>query len=146
MDRDEMWHPNRHTRISKSIDLLRLGSLAYRSRVFRIGLVCCGAILWVAPPCIAGPCTSEIVRMQAQVDAKIEAIAKAGKATSESTTALLHHQPTPGSIANVEKKIGEGKGPERAIEALDKARAADRAGDAKACNEALFQARKALGD
>jgi hypothetical protein len=84
--------------------------------------------------------------MQAQVDAKIEALAKAGHAAPESTTALLHHQPTPGSIAHVEKKIGEGKGPERAIEALDEARAADRAGDAKACREALSLGRKALGD
>jgi hypothetical protein len=141
-----MWHPNLNIIASRATFLLRSQSLAYRSRVFGIELACCGAILSGATPGLAGPCTSQIARMQAQVDARIETLAQSTQAAPESTTALLHHQPTPGSIAHAEKKIGEGKGPERAIEALDEARAADRAGDVKACKKALSLARKALGN
>lgn len=50
----------------------------------------------------AGPCSHEIDRMQARVDTKVEAAARAGPSAPESSGALLHRQPTPGSIAAAE--------------------------------------------
>ena len=50
----------------------------------------------------AGPCSNEIDRMQARIDAGVEAVAPTGPSAPESPGALLHRQPTPGSIAAVE--------------------------------------------
>ena len=58
-------------------------------------------------PGTAGPCLQEIDRVQAQIDAKLDARAAAGPTARESSGALLHHQPTPGSIAAAESKLGE---------------------------------------
>src|SRR5436305_1636654 len=55
----------------------------------------------------AGPCQHEIDRMQARVDAVLEAAAGSGPAAAESLAARLHRQPTPDSIAAAEKKLGE---------------------------------------
>ena len=93
----------------------------------------------------AGPCTPEIDRMQASVDAMIAAIAAAGPPGRQSSAATLHRQPTPGSIAAAEEKLGEGARAERALAALAQARAADRAGDQNACEQALADARRVLG-
>lgn len=93
----------------------------------------------------AGPCTAEIDRLQAQVDAAIDASAGAGGTGKESTGALLHHEPTPGSIARAEESLGGGPAGERALAALGQAREADRLGDAAACEQALTIARNAIG-
>ena len=58
----------------------------------------------------AGPCSPEIDRMQARVDAMIAATAAAGPTGRESDAALMHRQPTPGSIAAAEERLGEGLG------------------------------------
>jgi hypothetical protein len=87
---------------------------------------------------------TEIERVQAEVDAKIDAIAGAGRSLAEGTAARLHHQPTPSSIAQAEGNVGEGATAERAIQALDRARTADHVGDAKACKDALAEARAAI--
>ncbi|EIM28540.1 hypothetical protein [Microvirga lotononidis] len=92
----------------------------------------------------AGPCTQEIDGAQAQVDARIDSAAGAGRAGPESTAALLRRQPTPASIAAAEQKLGEGKPEEAALAALARARAADAAGDRAGCDEALAMVRKAL--
>jgi hypothetical protein len=92
----------------------------------------------------AGPCSQEIDRMQARVDAMIEAVAAAGREARESTAATMHRQPTPGSIAAAEEKLGEGTRAERAVAAMARARAADGAGDKGACERALADAQRAL--
>jgi hypothetical protein len=55
----------------------------------------------------AGPCSQDIDLMQSRVDARLEAKAAAGPSARESTAATMHRQPTPGSIAAAEGKLGE---------------------------------------
>jgi hypothetical protein len=95
----------------------------------------------------AGPCLQEIARMQAQIDAKLAARATAGPTARESSGALLHHQPTPGSIAAAESKLGEisAETMEALAAAMARAREADRAGDASACEQALADVRRSIG-
>jgi hypothetical protein len=95
-------------------------------------------------PGYAGPCSSQIDRVQAAVDAKIEATAAAGRSAPESTSALLNHQPTPDSIAAAERKLGEGSRVQAALGALARARDADLADDRSACERALADAQRAL--
>ena len=92
----------------------------------------------------AGPCTAEIVRLQAQFDAMIDAQAGEGRTGRESRGALESHQPTPGSILRAEEGLGEGTALVNASVALALARVADRHGDAQACKEAVVRARRAL--
>ncbi|NNM73061.1 hypothetical protein [Enterovirga aerilata] len=92
----------------------------------------------------AGPCTAQIDAAQAAVDARIDAVAGAGRAGTESREARLHRQPTPGSVAQAEGKLGEGAQAERALAALGRAREADRANDASGCEAALAEVRRAL--
>jgi hypothetical protein len=93
----------------------------------------------------AGPCTAQIEAVQAQVDARAAAIAGAGPVARESTSALLHRQPTPGSIARAEENLGEGASIEMALSALERAREADRGGNVGNCEQALAEARRAIG-
>jgi hypothetical protein len=95
-------------------------------------------------PSHAGPCSPEIDRMQARVDTMIAATAAEGPAGRESTAATTHRQPTPGSIAAAEAKLGEGARAERATAAMARARAADRAGDNSACEQALAEAQREI--
>jgi hypothetical protein len=111
---------------------------------FRIALGGAFALLLTAQPGLAGPCTADIDQVQAQVDSRIGAVAGAGPTGTESTAARLHHQPTPGSIAAAEQKLGEGKADEAALAALSRARTADAAGDKDACDRALAEARQAI--
>ncbi|MBF9234165.1 hypothetical protein I2H38_12320 [Microvirga sp. BT350] len=103
------------------------------------------ALILSGAPCLAGPCTKAIDTAQAQVDARIEARAAAGPAGVESTGALLHHQPTPESLAAAEAKLGEGKKIDAALDALSHARKADQAGNSAACEKALTDVQHALG-
>jgi hypothetical protein len=91
-------------------------------------------------PSRAGPCAQDIDRAWAQVDAKIQARIAAGRSAPQSMIALLHHQPTPSSIAATEKTLGEGWSPmEAAVTALARAHEADRADDRSACEQAVAQ-------
>ena len=92
----------------------------------------------------AGPCSPAIDRMQARVDAMIAATAAAGPAGRESDAALIHRQPTPGSIAAAEERLGEGARAQRALAAMAQARAADQAGDNGACERALADVQRAI--
>ena len=95
----------------------------------------------------AGPCTRDIDRMQARLDAKLEAKAATGATAPESTAATMHRQPTPGSIAAAEGKLGE-VSPQKAAAvgaAMARARAADNAGDKGACEQALAEVQTAIG-
>jgi hypothetical protein len=93
----------------------------------------------------AGPCRAQIDVVQAQVDAKSAAIAAAGPVAPESTAALLHRQPSPGSIARTEESLGEGASITKALSALERAREADRGGNEGNCEQALAEARRAIG-
>ncbi|NIX77183.1 hypothetical protein [Microvirga terricola] len=103
----------------------------------RIWIASAAALLLSSLPSFAGPCTQAIDAAQARVDARIEADARLGRTAPESTGALLHHQPTPGSIAQAEQKLGEGRHVEAALSLLSEARKADKANNAAGCHEAL---------
>src|SRR3954453_19604753 len=106
-----------------------------------------GAVGLVAPTTTshAGPCTIQIEAVQAQTDARAAAIAGAGQFARESTAALLHREPTPGSIGRAEKSLGEGASITKALSALDRAREADRSGNEGNCEQALAEARRSIG-
>jgi hypothetical protein len=95
----------------------------------------------------AGPCSLEIDRMQTRIDAKVNAIAAAGPTASESTAATTDRQPTPGSIAAAEERLGE-LSPDTiaaVAQAMTRARAADSANNKSACEQALADVQRALG-
>jgi hypothetical protein len=95
----------------------------------------------------AGPCSHEIDRMQAAIDARLEAKAAAGPAARESTAATMNRQPTPGSIAAAEARLGEVSPQtiEAVAAAMARARQADSAGDKSACEQALADVQRAIG-
>jgi len=95
----------------------------------------------------AGPCSDAIDSMQARVDARFEAVAGSGQFATQSTQAQLHRQPTPGSIAAAEARLGElSASTMEAIKAgMARAREADRVGDQRACEQALAEVQRAIG-
>jgi hypothetical protein len=98
----------------------------------------------LAPAAYAGPCSPAIDRMQARLDARIEAVAGAGSSAPESSGALLHRQPTPGSIAAAETGLGEI--PPQTVTAVRQAMArARQAGDLATCEQALAEVQRAIG-
>jgi hypothetical protein len=99
-------------------------------------------------PGFAGPCSQAIDQMQAKINARLKATADAGgRAAPESSAATMHRQPTPGSIAAAEGKLGElsPQTVETIAAAMTRARAADRAGDQSGCEQALADAQRTLG-
>jgi hypothetical protein len=92
----------------------------------------------------AGPCSGEIARAQADADLRIDATAGAGASQPESVGAKLHHQPTPGSVAQAERKAGEGADNEQILALLAQARQSDELGDREACEKALKNLRSLL--
>ena len=93
----------------------------------------------------AGACASEIDAMQARVDARVEALARTGRSAPERSGALQHHQPTPGSIAEAESRVGDASA-RIAQAASARAREADLKGHQKACEDALAEAQRAIGE
>jgi hypothetical protein len=95
----------------------------------------------------AGPCSQEIDLMQSRVDARLEAKAAAGPSARESTAATMHRQPTPGSIAAAESKLGGISSDQvKAVEvAMARARKADLANDKSTCEQALAEVQRAIG-
>jgi hypothetical protein len=103
-----------------------------------------GAIAFIASvtASYAGPCTDDIDKMQARIDAKLEAKAVAGP-TGRQVGASTHVQPTPRSMA-----AAEGVSPqmiETVRQTMLRARAADSAGDKSACEQALADVQHAIG-
>ncbi len=95
----------------------------------------------------AGPCSGDIDRIQARIDATLEAKAAVGPYAGESANAGMSDQPTPRSMAAAEEKLGE-ISPQKAdvvAKAMARARAADNAGDNGACERALAEVRRLLG-
>ena len=96
----------------------------------------------------AGPCSAEIYSMEARVDATLKAKAADGPTLRESREALLHRQPTPGSIAAAENRLGTAS-PQRIdaiIRGMARVREADRTGDLNACRRALSDMESLLID
>src|ERR1700737_2761131 len=75
--------------------------------ILRLLVPTVAALALSATASAAGPCTQQIAQVQAQIDAKLAANAATGPAAPESPGALLSRQPTPGSIAAAESKLGE---------------------------------------
>lgn len=92
----------------------------------------------------AGPCQDSIDRVQAQADAVIAKRAGQGPWRPESLDATRSYQPTPRSVAAAEG-AGSGSHIQRALDALDRARAADRSGNIARCNAELKKAGRMLG-
>jgi len=114
--------------------------------ILRLLVPTVAALALSATASAAGPCTQQIAQVQAQIDAKLAANAATGPAAPESPGALLSRQPTPGSIAAAESKLGElSQEVTTAIATGMGAREADLAGNQSACEEALAEVRTALG-
>jgi hypothetical protein len=101
-------------------------------------------LLLTIAPSQAGPCLDSIDRVQAKVDAVIAKRAGQGPWRPESIDALRGYQPTPRSIAAAEG-AGNGSRVQRALNALDRARAADGSGNLALCNAELNRAVRAAG-
>jgi hypothetical protein len=92
----------------------------------------------------AASCSNDIDHMQARIDANVEAIAAAGPAVPPGIGAGMGVQPTPFSMATVEEKMGEIKRStfDAVHDAMTRARAANSAGNYKACEKALAEVRR----
>jgi hypothetical protein len=101
-------------------------------------------LLSTIAPCHAGPCRASIDRIQARVDEIIAKRAGQGTWKPESLDALRSYQPTPRSVAAAEGDRN-GSRVQRALDALDRARAADASGKLARCNTELNRATRALG-
>jgi hypothetical protein len=99
-------------------------------------------------PSFAGPCSQEVDALQVRIDARLKAAAAAGPTGTESTSATMHHQPTPESIATAEAKLCDisWEKAQELGEAMKLARKADLAGDRAGCEKALAEAKKVMGD
>jgi hypothetical protein len=104
--------------------------------------VAIAALVFAASPTYAGPCSHAIVSVQTQVDAAIEfRLGSAGWKLEDMTT-LSGYQPARRSLpASVG---GNGELFEYALDALERARAADRDADSATCHQQLVNARTAL--
>ncbi len=100
-------------------------------------------LLLTIAPGHAGSCRDSIDRVQVQADATIANRAAQGPWRPESLAATRNYQPTPRSIAAAEG-AGNGSPIGRALNALDRARAAERSGNIAGCNAALKKAKRAL--
>ena len=95
----------------------------------------------------AGPCWDDISAVQAKIDAMLEAKAAVGPPATAEAMAGTSPQPTPRSLETVEERMGE-ISPQtvNAIrQAMARARAADGTGDKAACEQALAEVRRTLG-
>jgi hypothetical protein len=110
-------------------------------------LIACGTALVVSiSVSYAGPCSQEIDRFRAEIDAKQRSNAAAGLSAPESTAATSHRQPTQRSVGAAESQLGE-VSPEKlqaVMSAVDRASEADRAGDQIACEAAMADAWRAF--
>ena len=74
--------------------------------IWHIVMLSAGAVAASTIGSQAGPCSAEIYSMEARVEATLKAKAADGPTLQVSREALLHRQPTPGSIAAAESRLG----------------------------------------
>jgi len=112
-------------------------------------LVLIGAAAWAVSvsATYAGPCADAIDAMQARIDAALEAKAAAGPTGKEGVPAGMSVQPTPRSIAAAEEKLGDiSRQTVAAVaEGMARARTADATGDRPACEKALADVARVIG-
>lgn len=91
----------------------------------------------------AGPCTTQISQVEAQIE-RAQAAADPGGAGApsapQSVAAQLHRQPT---AQSVETALGQANAD--GIAALDRAKKADASGNARECTNALAEAKQVYG-
>src|SRR5215471_9999180 len=94
-----------------------------------------------------GPCWDDLSAVQAKVDAMLETKAADGPPATAEAMAGTSPQPTPRSLETVEERMGEmSTQTVNAIrQAMARARAADGTGDKAACEQALAEVRRTLG-
>lgn len=107
-----------------------------RARIFAVTVV---AFFGAVAPVHAGPCTTQIAEVERYIQRSSLGPAT-GPTAPQSIGAQLHHQPTPSSVESAENAARAA-----AVAALNRARAADAAGDGAACNKALDDARLIYG-
>jgi hypothetical protein len=92
-------------------------------------------------------CSKDIDAMQAQLDARLDAIAASGRTAPQSLKADMSAQPTSRSIAAAEERLGElNQHMVRNVRrAMTRARAAEARGNMRRCERDLAVARRALG-
>jgi hypothetical protein len=116
-------------------------------RIERLLAACAAVFAASISPSYSGTCSHEIDRVQAEIDAKLEALGAAGPFGRESTAATMNRQPTPGSIAAAEARLGDVslQKVEALKAAMANARAADQTGDQDTCDKALADVHRTLG-
>ena len=104
------------------------------------------ALVLIAAPAHAGPCTDRIYQSDLAVEKLLDAAAANGAPAPQSSFATLHRQPTPATVASAEQKAGalSSAQVEAITEKLDAARDADDKGDRTACETALNEADRML--
>jgi hypothetical protein len=104
------------------------------------------ALVLIAAPAHAGPCTDRIYQSDLAVEKLLDAAAANGTPAPQSSFATLHRQPTPATVASAEQKAGalSSAQVEAITQKLDAARDADDKGDRTACETALNQADRML--
>ena len=107
--------------------------------IWHIVMLSAGAVAASTIGSQAGPCSAEIYSMEARVDATLKAKAADGPTLQVSREALLHRQPTAGSIAAAESRLGIASPQmiDAIMRGMARAREADRTGDLNACRRAL---------
>jgi hypothetical protein len=112
----------------------------------RQSLIAGTALIFSVSVTYAGPCSEDIVRFRAEIDANQHANAATGSTGPESTAATTHRQPTPQSIGAAESQLGEASPAklQAVTAALQRANDADSAGDQVACEKDLADARRAF--
>jgi hypothetical protein len=97
------------------------------------------ALVLFAAAAYAGPCTDRIYQTDLAVSKLLDSAAAQGRPAAESTFATMHRQPTPGTIASAEARVGDLSPDEmQAITTdMDEARTADDAGNRAGCEKAL---------
>ena len=115
-------------------------------RVRRSAGVCAAALAASMSASYAGPCSNDIGSMQAKINHKLAAIVAAGPPAPPSAMVGVA-QPTPRSLGAVAERMGEiSHETVQAIQqAMARARAADVAGVKAACEQALANVRRTLG-
>jgi hypothetical protein len=104
------------------------------------------ALVLLAAPARAGPCTQEIYDFDILLNKKLDAAAAAGKSGAQSMAATAHRQPTLKSVEQAEVQLGD-ISPANAqafTDAMVEARKADVAGDRAGCEKALNAAKSML--
>ena len=104
------------------------------------------AVAFSAQSGLAASCSTDIDRAWVELNAQIQARAGAGRSAPQSTIAMMHRQPTQGSIAAAEEALLDVWLPmETVVSALARAREADRANDRSACEAALKDVQRLIG-